>query len=1174
MLKNNKLTYAILIIALFIYSAKLVGFDEINSKNKSIEFDLKGKTNNINGEIRPDIGKGNNIITATTTDDASDAIAPAVSITSTYGDSGSTVSAATLRYSATLNYKATFDERVTGFDVDDITVTVTTAESTKNLSARSFVAFSDGKTYTFRVRKGRDDGIFTVSIAANVATGDDGSKNTASNIYTLTTNTAEPTVEISSTSGDSGSEVSATTLSYTATFSEVVTGFELSDITVSGTAGVTSATNFAGSDNVYTFDVVKGSSDGSVTVSIAAYVAEDSAGNDNTASNHYTLTIETTAPAVEITSTSGDSGSEVSAATLSYTATFDEDVTGFELSDITVTGTANGGSPVASNFQSTGASYTFDVVKGSSDGTVTVSIAANVAEDGAGNNNTASNDYTLTIDTTGVSVTITSTSGVSGSIVSAATLSYTATFDEDVTGFGANDITVSGTAGVTSATNFAGSDNVYTFDVVKGSSDGSVIVSIAAGVTMDDVNNNNTASNDYTLTIDTTVPTVIITSTSGDSDSTISAATLRYTATFNEDVTGFAVRDITVSGTAGITSATNFSGSGNVYIFDVLKAGSDGSVIVSIAADVAMDIVDNYNTVSNTHTLNIDTTPPASPVITELTKTIVSTASFTLSGTSSGEAGITIQLLRSGDKITGATEVISDGGDGTWSITLDLTIGANVITATATDIAGNISAASNSVTATLFEVTEQSSNIEGANSFGDVHFADSQTGWIAGESMFILHTTDGGVTWIEQPFPIKDGNVGGTNSVHFVDAMNGWVVGHNGTILHTTNGGVGATAEIVGHTANSNGERIIHNPAWNHQTSGVNTFLNSVHFVDAMNGWVVGNRGTILHTTNGGATWTSQTTDAVRNALAPGDPAITLESVHFVDAMNGWVVGHNGTILHTINGGTTWTAQTVDDSFTNHLQSVHFVDAMNGWAVGNRTGTSGTQDIIRTTDGGSTWVKSEFDSGVNVLLLNSLHFADAKNGFVVGNSFNFSPYAVRLVILHTTDGGKTWIPQNSIDPHTDPDVQKNLRSVYSIDANNAWAVGSGGTILQISNPSTSNPSTSNPVVSSKVNSVHSVDNNNAVAGGDGGTVVQSAIGDERSVKGISISPNPASDRIRVNNILEKTTYTLFDIRGRIVRKGVLTQRNNFVPVSSLDKGIYLLNLRVNKNSITRKVIKN
>ncbi len=353
------------------------------------------------------------------------------------------------------------------------------------------------------------------------------------------------------------------------------------------------------------------------------------------------------------------------------------------------------------------------------------------------------------------------------------------------------------------------------------------------------------------------------------------------------------------------------------------------------------------------------------------------------------------------------------------------------------------------VSAQAITVTEQSSNIEGANSFGDVHFADSQTGWIAGESMFILHTTDGGVTWIEQPFPIKDGNVGGTNSVHFVDAMNGWVVGHNGTILHTTNGGVGATAEIVGHTANSNGERIIHNPAWNHQTSGVNTFLNSVHFVDANNGWVVGNHGIILHTTNGGATWTSQTTDAVRNALAPGDPAITLESVHFVDAMNGWVVGHNGTILHTINGGTTWTAQTVDDSFTNHLQSVYFVDAMNGWAVGNRTGTSGIQDIIRTTDGGSTWLKSEFDSGVNVLLLNSLHFADAKNGFVVGNSFNFSPYAVRLVILHTTDGGKTWIPQNSIDPHTDPDVQKNLRSVYSIDANNAWAVGSGGTILRL-----------------------------------------------------------------------------------------------------------------------------
>jgi hypothetical protein len=73
--------------------------------------------------------------------------------------------------------------------------------------------------------------------------------------------------------------------------------------------------------------------------------------------------------------------------------------------DITVTGTANGGSPEASNFAGSGTTYTFDVVQGSSDGTVSASIAAGVATDAAGNENTVSNTYTLTIGTATASST-------------------------------------------------------------------------------------------------------------------------------------------------------------------------------------------------------------------------------------------------------------------------------------------------------------------------------------------------------------------------------------------------------------------------------------------------------------------------------------------------------------------------------------------------------------------------------------------------------------------------------------------------------------------------------------------------------------------------------------------------------------------------------------------------
>ena len=102
------------------------------------------------------------------------------------------------------------------------------------------------------------------------------------------------------------------------------------------------------------------------------------------------LNLDVTGPTVTITSSTGDSGDAVGDTTLSYTVTFNESTSNFVVGDITVTGTANGGSPAASNFAGSGATYTFDVVQGSSDGTVSVSVAAGAATDTAVNDNVVS----------------------------------------------------------------------------------------------------------------------------------------------------------------------------------------------------------------------------------------------------------------------------------------------------------------------------------------------------------------------------------------------------------------------------------------------------------------------------------------------------------------------------------------------------------------------------------------------------------------------------------------------------------------------------------------------------------------------------------------------------------------------------------------------------------------
>jgi len=59
----------------------------------------------------------------------------------------------------------------------------------------------------------------------------------------------------------------------------------------------------------------------------------------------------------------------------------------------------------------------------------------------------------------------------------------------------------------------------------------------------------------------------------------------------------------------------------------------------------------------------------------------------------------------------------------------------------------------------------------------------------------------------------------------------------------------------------------------------------------------VGNSGTIVHTTNGGQTWSPQTS-GIQD---------TLRGVSFVDNSHGWVAVRTGKVLRTADGGATWT---------------------------------------------------------------------------------------------------------------------------------------------------------------------------------------------------------------------------------------------------------------------------
>jgi predicted extracellular nuclease len=146
----------------------------------------------------------------------------------------------------------------------------------------------------------------------------------------LSLDSTSPTVSMTSTVLD---PTNASPIPVTVTFSEAVTGFTASDITV--TNGTVS--NFSGSGAAYTFDLIP-STNGLVTADIAAGVAFDAAGNANTAAPQFSRTYDGTAPTVlSITRQPPLDQVVTSGNTVTFRVTFSEDVTSVDTGDFSLT---------------------------------------------------------------------------------------------------------------------------------------------------------------------------------------------------------------------------------------------------------------------------------------------------------------------------------------------------------------------------------------------------------------------------------------------------------------------------------------------------------------------------------------------------------------------------------------------------------------------------------------------------------------------------------------------------------------------------------------------------------------------------------------------------------------------------------------------------------------------
>ena len=315
-------------------------------------------------------------------------------------------------------------------------------------------------------------------------------------------------------------------------------------------------------------------------------------------------------------------------------------------------------------------------------------------------------------------------------------------------------------------------------------------------------------------------------------------------------------------------------------------------------------------------------------------------------------------------------------------------------------------------------------NVVQKNAPGDlvtVFFTSSSDGWIGGDDGYLAFTKDGGVTWQRHPLKISE-NI---NEIYFRGDDNGYILAGQKIYITRDKGVTWRDAKVID---------------LNELKGLVPEFL-SIRFVNKRRGYIVGsvsNRedvvvdSLVLQTTDGGETW-QRIKVPTKNELFHLD---------FVGEKRGWIVGDKGVIIATRDGGVTCfqnqtsrgfkvSIATRDGGVTWQMQfsgtdralrSVDFRDEDEGYIVGNR----GT--ILRTQNGGGRWeiVKTPYtDTFYRVV------FPDDKNGYIVGRSG---------LILRTENKGSTWLQQES-------GTEEPLYGLY-MERRFGWSVGGGGVVLR------------------------------------------------------------------------------------------------------------------------------
>lgn len=376
---------------------------------------------------------------------------------------------------------------------------------------------------------------------------------------------------------------------------------------------------------------------------------------------------------------------------------------------------------------------------------------------------------------------------------------------------------------------------------------------------------------------------------------------------------------------------------------------------------------------------------------------------------------------------------------------------------------------------------------------GSISIADAQTVYVTGnyawaDSSSFLKSTDGGLSFhhISTSF-LPPGHT--AHKVSFINADTGYVVSYStfgssptsdGTIHRTTDGGL----------------------SWTPVISGISQMIVKLKFADANTGYAVasntaGSPYSIYRTTNGGLSWSWWYT-------AP--PHTEFSDLTLVDANTGFILGDNdtgGATITRIAAGAIGSTSTFPSY--SYFKLGHFSSPSEGTVVAVIGGSTPTQHILKTSDGGVSWTTSVITDFVS---LNAVGIDNDGSGFIVGGR-NFT----------TPDNGASWSPLYDTafygyGEHFDIAIKDGLRIIVG---------QSGGIWRQVATTSTSTLRSEIPA---------------------------------------TIYPNPTSQTAEISfgRHLSDATLTVCDITGRTMLTNMISGSHAMLNLSHLAPGTY--NLRV------------